>query len=354
MGAVAALVLDNEGIPVALLHEGLEELRPVAAVAAAETGETRLVVETIPFVRRERNAGLLRQFWLNILDREETAPVNGLGIGREVARSLDMDAAELLEIHGVDDVARIDMLPDIVRRIVRLLKIGIVIENRVHEFTRRETTGEIAVAVGRGHLAPPFHRAVLDADRYAKALGVLKNRGEDLFEFLKILLETVLLIAELHIITDERAADDIVGIAAQKRRDTDELKDMILVLYLLRGIAADEIVVRTYGNAKTGLVADIDHFAGRLGREVIVLEMRRDMIRAIGVAAENAKLQPLGADFESALDDAVEVLLERESRSHEPDRIVAGLWLYITRESAARTKRADGRNGCGRLEKVSS
>jgi hypothetical protein len=129
---------------------------------------------------------------------------------------------------------------------------------------------------------------------------------------------------------------------------------MILVLDLLRGIATDEIVVRTYGNAKTGLVADIDHFAGRLGREVIVLEMRRDMVRTVGVAAENAKLEPLGSDIERTLDDAVEVLLERESRSHEPDRIVAGLWLYITRESAARTERADGRNGCGRLEKVSS
>ena len=354
MRRVAALVLDDERILVALLHESLEELRPVAAVATAEAGKTRLVVEAVPFVGGERNAGLLGQLGLYVLDREETTPVNGLGVGREVARTLDVDAAELLEIHGVDDVARIDVLPDVVRRIVRLLKSTIIIENSVHELAGRETAGEIAVAVGRRDLAPAFHRAVLDANGDAKALGVPENRSEDFFELLEILLETILLIAELHIISDERTADDIVCVAAQKRCDADELKNMVLVLYLLRGIAADEIVVRTYGNAKTRLIADFDHSAGRLGREVIVLEMRRDVVRAVGVAAEYAKLETLCADIERALDDAVEVLLERERRSHEPDRIVAGLGLYITRESTARTERTDSRNGRRRFKEISS
>ena len=81
--AVAALVLDDERVLETLRHERLEELRPVAGVAAAETGQARLVVHAVPVaalrIGRERwEPGLRGERVVHALAREEASPVDGL------------------------------------------------------------------------------------------------------------------------------------------------------------------------------------------------------------------------------------------------------------------------------------
>ena len=51
------------------------------------------------------------------------------------------------------------------------------------------------------------------------------------------------------VVAHEGAAHHVVRVAAQEGRDADELEDVVLVVDLLGGIAADEVVVRSHGDA---------------------------------------------------------------------------------------------------------
>ena len=356
MRAVAALVLDDERVLETLRHERLEELRPVAGVAAAETGEARLVVHAVPvaaFVVRGKRGetGLRRKSVVDALTREEATPVDGLGVVREVPGALDVDAAELLEVHGVDHVRRVDVLPDVVRRVVRLLEVRAVVEDRVHELACREAAGQVAVADGRRRGNPALHRAVLDAQRDAEVLRVLQDGREDLLELLEVLLEPAILRAELLVVADEGSADDVVRVAAEHRRYAHEAEDVVLVRLL--EVASDEVVVGADGDAEPRAVARVDDVLRLFGREVLVVEVSGDMVRAVGVTAEDAELEALRTDLEGAPNDAVKVVA-RERRGHQPDRVVSRLRLRGMRKRLLRNNRGDRGKCRGPLEEFTT
>ena len=357
MRTVATLVLDDERVPVPLRHQRLEELRPVAGVAAAEARKPRLVVEPVPvsalLVRGELGkTGLLLKRSVDTLTREETSPVDGFGVVREVARAFDVDTTELPEVHRIDDIRRIDVLPDVMRRVVGLLQVGVVVQYGIHQLAGRKTARQVAVAGGGRRRHPPFHRAVFDAQGDPEALGVLEDGRKDLLELLEILLEAAILGRQRLIVADKRAADDVVGVAAEHRRDADQLQDVVLIDNLELWLAADEVVVGADGDAKPLLVADLDHLLRALGREVVVVEMRRDVVLAVRVAAEDAELEALRPDALRALDDGLEVRIGCERARHEPNRVVAGLRL---RRMGQRLRRGHSNRGQrrGALEKLS-
>src|SRR5574344_5252 len=353
--AVEALVLDDKRIRKPLRHERFEKLGPVAGIAAAEARKPGLVAETVPFAAGERNARLLRQLGVDRLLRVKAAPVDGLGVVREVARALDVDAAELLEVHRIDDVRRIDVLPDVVRRVVRLLQRAGIVEHGVHQLAGREAAGQVVVGVGGGDGLPALHRAVLDADGDAERLRIVQNRLEHLLELEEVLLEAAVRASEDEIVSDKRAADDVVGVAAEHRRDADQLEDVVLVRELhLLGLRADEVVIGADGHAEVLAVAALDDLLRPIDVEVVVVEMGRDMVRTVRVAAEHAELEALGADRLRALDHGFEVGVGREGGRHQPDRIVPGFRLRRVRERFAGSKRGDRGQCRGALEEITT
>ena len=228
-------------------------------------------------------------------------------------------------------------------RIVGFLKRRIIIQNGIHQLARRKATRKVAIAIGRGNGTPPFHRTVLDAHRDTKVLGVPEDRRKDLLEFQEVLLETVLLVGQVHIVSDERSADNVVDVTTEHRRDADQLEDVVLVDNLKVRIAADQIVVGADGNPEPFAVADLNHLLRAVWREVIVVEMCRDVVLTVRVATEDAELETLGPDALRALDDGLEVRIGREGAGHQPDRVVAGLRLGLVRE------RTLGKgSGCGK------
>ena len=266
-----------------------------------------------------------------------------------------MDTAELPEVHRGDDFGRVNVLPDVVRRIVRLLKRAVVVQDGIHQLAGRQAPRQVVVGVRGGDGQPALHRAVLDADGHAKGLGVVQHRLEDLLELEQVLLEPAIRAAQDVIVADERAADDIIRVAAQHRRDADELQNVVLIdaLELFR-LRADEVVVGADGNAQPFRIADLDDALRALGREVVVVEVRGDVVLAVSVPAEDAQLEALRADGFRALHDGLEVRIGGERARHQPDRIVAGLGLGRMRQRLLRGKRSHGGKCRSSLEKLSS
>ena len=157
------------------------------------------------------------------------------------------------------------------------------------------------------------------------------------------------------IVADERAADDIIRVAAQHRRNADELQNVVLIdaLELFR-LRADEVVVGADGNAQPFRIADLDDALRALGREVVVVEVRGDVVLAVSVPAEDAQLEALRADCFRALHDGLKVRIGGERARHQPDRIVAGLGLGRMRQRLLRGKRSHGGKCRSSLEKLSS
>ena len=281
--------------------------------------------------------------------------MDGFGVVREVPRALDVDAAELLEIHRLDDVRRIDVLPDVMRRIVRLLQRAVIVKDSVHQLAGRKAAGQVVVGVRRRDGEPALHRAVLHAHGHAERLRVVQDRLEHLLELEEVLLEAAVGTTEDVIIADERAADNIVRVATKHRRHADQLEDVVLVRELhLLGLRADEVVVGADGNADVLVVADLKDTLRALGREVVVVEVRGDVVLAVSVPAEDAQLEALRADGFRALHDGLEVRIGGERARHQPDRIVAGLGLGRMRQRLLRGKGSHGGKCRSSLEKLSS
>ena len=221
--------------------------------------------------------------------------MNRVRRAREVARALNVHTAKALEVHRFNDIRRVNVLPHIVRRVVCLLKgaRGLIIENRVHQLTRGKASRQVVVGVRCRRGLPTFHRAVLHADRHAQILRIVKNRRKDLLELLEVLLKATICAPEDMIITDESSTHHIILIAAEKCRDTDELKDMILVINLLGRVATNQVIVGAHADAQPKFVALGNDFLCRVEVEGLIIEMGRRVVRAVRIAAEYAKLKSL-------------------------------------------------------------
>ena len=89
---------------------------------------------------------------------------------------------------------------------------------------------------------------------------------------------------------------------------------MVLVDFL--EVAADEVVVGANGDANALLVADVDDVLRLLGSEVLVVEVRRDVVGTVGVLAEDAKFKSLRAELDGLVNDSVEGGNAGERRGH--------------------------------------
>ena len=250
------------------------------------------------------------------------------------------------------------MLPDVVRGIVRLLQRAGIVEDRVHQLAGREAAGQVVVGVRCRRGLPTFHRAVLHAHGHAEALRVVEDWLEDLLELDEVLLKATILTTEHVIIAHEGAADDVIRVTTQEGRDADELENVVLVDDLVLRIAADEVVVGAHGDAEPLFVAATHDHLRIVEVELLVVKVRRRVVRAVGVAAEHAELEALGAHALRAPEDVLEGLA-REGGRHQPNRIVHRFRGPRTKtgELCALGLPPHCRNGCGRrteLEEIAS
>jgi len=176
----------------------------------------------------------------------------------------------------------------------------------------------------------------------------------------EVLLEPAVRAAEHVVIAHERAADDVVRVAAEEGRDADELEDVVLVRALQRlRLRADEVVVGAHGDAQTLLVAAADDALRGGEVERLVVEVRRDVVRAVRVAAEHAEFEALRADRLRVGEDVLEALA-RERGGHEPNRVVHRLGGarsepgHLRAPGRTAAHRGHGRRGRAELEEVTS
>ena len=78
-----------------------------------------------------------------------------------------------------------------------------------------------------------------------------------------------------------------------------------MVLVCLLEVASNEVVVGADGNAEPRAVARVDDVLRLFWRKVFVVEVRGDMVRAVGVTAEDAELEAILSNAFSALNDVI-------------------------------------------------
>ena len=240
----------------------------------------------VPFIGGDGDAGISGELGIHGLHGVEGAPVNAGG-SVQIAGALDMNAVDAGEIRGADGIDRVNVLPDVVGRVVRFA-MSAARDEGVHQFPGGEGAGEVVVGGGGTGWHPAFHGAVFIEERYPEVLRIFDDRAEDAGVFVEVFLEALVLAAQFVVVADERADLDVIGVAAEEMRHADEAQDVILVANAVGGIAADEVVIGAEGEAEVGLLAGIEQALGVGGAKGFVVQVGGDVVLAGTVAAEHA------------------------------------------------------------------